>query len=235
MDSSTDVVTNDAAINDASTDSSLSPDAGDPVPKTQTIKIATDGDDGEVTETSYYPQGESSSGAAFAHRIFMGTWSGEMYWGYFRFKLQQAISAQANVTSATMKGYSVGTDGVWQSSQDWLVIHLEDSANPSAVQGISDDPYATGGRSLYPGLSVSWNANHQLPWLEAPQQRWETTPDLSVLIQALVDKYGGLALNAYVQLWIRGGNSLSEQAQVGVWDYAQGSATAAELTIEWTE
>jgi hypothetical protein len=54
---------------------------------------------------------------------------------------------------------------------------------------------------------------------------------MSALMTELVNLAGGLRAGDYVQFWIEG--SEIGQAEVGAWDYTDGAANAAKLSISW--
>ena len=65
--------------------------------------------------------------------------------------------------------------------------------------------------------------------------RWRgDAADLSLIVQELVDKHGGLAESAYVQFWIAKGDLGLMNSEVGFVDSAKSPENAAKLTITFT-
>ena len=79
----------------------------------------------------------------------------------------------------------------------------------------------------------------EVPWPESGGLAWssgvrEQSPGLAPLIQELVDRHGGLAAGAHVQLWIRG-DGYTADATAGMRDSSHpGDGPPPELVLAWT-
>lgn len=187
------------------------------------LQVTSNGDDGEVDNGSFMVNGEGGT-------LLMGAWGNNPTWSFFRFKLDQALPASAVITGATLELW--GTDEQqWDLASYALDVWLEDAADAPWVTKVGDAPSQSGGRPTTT-TKVRWPAAGGLYWRVG---QYNTSPDLALLLQELVNSYGGLVQDAYVQLWIRG--SQSNEAEVGTHNFLEAGYAASphELTISWCE
>lgn len=197
----------------------------------QALAIQSDADDGELeTSGDYGINGFAQQGEA-NNAIFMGGYDtderpGEgLTFGYFRFALQAGLPAGATVERAQLRVYA--TDQFWWDASDFLWIALEDSADAAVISAIADAPLRAGGRPLT--ATVRWPEAGALDWTF---DTWHETSDFGTLLQELVDRYGGLATGAHVQVFVyRDGGTTN--GEVAVEDFSHPATHHAELVVEW--
>lgn len=157
----------------------------------QSLTITTENDDGEgYGTTDLYFNGESNDSLDYA-----GSYDSLPTFSFFRFTLSKSIPAGASITSATLSVYGTTSVGTWGSNSDYLVIQLNDSANASQVSAASQFPNGGGNFTT----TVRWPSSGGLTWAIAGLN---TTPNISSLVQTLVNKYGGLSAGSHIQVWI---------------------------------
>jgi hypothetical protein len=212
-DSTTDVVT---TTTDATT-------SGGPI-ELGPIPIADDFDDGAIfvdgMTPAWLPSGERDLGGFFGEYPL-----GEPYFGYFRFALPEAIAADAIVHAVVLElhGWAIHQ---WSAEEDALIVFVEMSADAAQVDGA--DAFPPAGQTLLGDESVRWPAEGGLVWaIDGPN----ASPDLSPLLQALVDTHGGLQSGAHVQFWLRKADLGSISSEVGYVDAFTDAASAATLSI----
>ena len=212
---------------------SPSPSTAPPV-FTQVLQIANADDDGEIDLGAWYPQGETSN----YHILKIGSWAycttscpSSPTWGYFRFQIQKDLPVGTNFTGASLSIYGHGGDGYPEqlpAPGGHLIIHADITYNvsPPVVNGFTDSP--TSGRRKISTTVTNWPSSGNITW---EWNQWNQSPDMSALMTELVNLAGGLRAGDYVQFWIEG--SETGQAEVGAWDYTDGAANAAKLSISW--
>lgn len=189
------------------------------------IQIADDFDDGamfaDAFGTTWLPSGEGDLGG------FLGEFPlGEPYFGYFRFALPQAIAADTLVQSVVLELHG-WTTYQWSAEQDALLVFIEISADAAQVAGA--DAFPLTGKTLLAKEFIRWPSKGGLEWdIDGPN----LSPDLSPLLQALVDNYGGLESGAHVQFWVRKAELGSTESEVGYVDAFFDEANAATLSIQ---
>jgi hypothetical protein len=169
------------------------------------LTVTSNDDDGMLWDPYFAPSGDPDSNC-----IWMGYWDSKNEWGWFRFALPQALSAQAKITSVTLSLWGVDDDSAAGSA---LEIYLENSSDAAVVTGLGDAPFLPGGRPVTSVLR--WPASGGLAW---SLSQYNVTPNLAALLQGLVTSKGGLASGAHVQLWIRGAQTID--SDMGTGDYA---------------
>jgi hypothetical protein len=177
---------------------------------------------GDGYEAHWYPSGEEN----VEGRQYLGQFpAGRQYYGYMRFQLPTALTAGSTIDSATLELFG-HDDYLWDGAYA-LRVWLQESADAPKVGGISDYP-TDGGSIAFVSSSVRWPEAGGLAW---QQPGPNATPDLAVMLQALVDAQGGLEAGAHLQLWV-GSDALDGSGEeVGWLDSAAGAATAPRLTI----
>jgi len=161
-------------------------DAGPATP--HTLTLAADSDDGEISDTMLMPQGE------IRMTVFTGYGAGMPTWSFLRFTLAEAIPRSATVSAAHL---NLEGTGIWRScsTSDHLAITADESGDAPATTATTDVP---GGATALAQTSpaIAWGPLGD--WPLGPT----TSPDLSPLLQGLVDRHGGLAAGAHVRLWL---------------------------------
>jgi len=164
-------------------------------PATLSLTIATENDDSELF-MSFGNSGLFLTGENGVGDMFTGSWGSESVYGINRFTLNQAIPAGATITSATLKMYGIG-DSSWNSvGGGYLHIMVSDYADAPQVTTFQDGPGGTSGHVF--SSTVRWPFAGNLFWNTSGLN---TSVDLAILIQFLVNKYGGLANGAHIQVW----------------------------------
>lgn len=188
---------------------------------TQTLTLDDDADDGEITDGSvWFVDGEE------ADTVFMGWWSSSPSWGFFRFQLVTPIPAGSVVESAELSLFGVLTvDSGWEPTMHRLAVHTEDVPDSPRVAAPADVPGEA--RAAAPEV-VEWPAASGLAWTV---DGWNVSPDLSALVQGLVDRHGGLAMGASVQLWVRSAWDFGSNDEVQCADRGHATGPAATLRI----
>ncbi len=196
-------------------------DAVDPGPAvTQRLRIAEDLDDGEITAGVVFADGEEGES------LFIGWWTDQASWGYFRFQLTDAIPAGSVVEAAELSLHGVMVnDSQWDAARHWVVLGGEDTGDSARVTAVDHVPGEA--RAATPEL-VRWPATGTLAWAF---DGWNVSPDLSAMVQGLVDRHGGLRAGASIQLWMRAGLDDPSNHEVQVADFGNPVMQPASLTI----
>ena len=205
-------------IGDAGSPSDASLDA--PIRTTWTIAIADDTDDGQLGApgAAAFVNGENND-----ERDYTGHWSGSPTWAFARFALPAALPSGAHVTDARLHLTGVTSAGLLFPG-NMLALVAEDSADALAVTSSDDSPGSTNGR-VGTSAMVPWAV---LDFAIGP----DVSPDLSPIVQQLVDRHGGLAAGAHVTLWISG-TGYAQDGEVAFQDTAPGIA-GPSLTLVWS-
>lgn len=201
-----------------------------------TTSIEAENDDTEVWTSSLYYDGETGQSD-----MYMGADNSVLVWGSLRFRIPTAIPAGATITSANFSMY--GTDAYyWTNGSDYLHVLANDSNDAPQVAAADDVP---GGASGYyftssPG-ATSGGANVIVRWPTAGGLTWNSGgslnigPDVSSLIQFLVDKYGGLSANSHIQFWVYSQVNIPAGPEVRMADYGHPTLSAPMLILNWTK
>jgi hypothetical protein len=193
--------------------------------------VASDLDDGELDSTGFFgtggyaPQGERNGWH------YLGGYGTEespvgngLTVAFYRFELPEPIPAGATIEEATLRLW--GTDTwVWDASRMAEQIVVEDSADAQVITSLADAPLQPAGRPLVPG-EVRWPESGGLAWTLGG---WNETQNLATLVQALVDRHGGLAAGAHVQLFFF--RDARENGEVAAEDWIHPDDHEAELVI----
>lgn len=192
------------------------------VPDVQSLSITTNNDDGEIwTDGPLFEyDGE------FGTTDYAGVYQNTPVFTFLRFQLTKAIPAGATITSSSLSVRGVDVFG-WHAFAFYIQVKANDSADAAQVVSINDAPGGSSGFAFT--SSVNWPTAGYLVWDGAGMN---TTPDLKSIIQFLVNKYGGLAAGAHIQLWL-----YSDQAGIdhegGIADYGTPDFNTS-LEINWT-
>lgn len=199
----------------------------------QQLVILADADDGEIDHNGVLlPRGEAASTwkpHIDPDALYAGYWIDEetLTEGptrtYLRFQLSAALPAGASINEATLTLHGLDAPVAhadWDATTHALRVRAEDAA---------DAPAVTSGTipSLLP-TSVRWPAQGGLTWQVGAGNSVDVVP----VLQALVDKKGGLSAGAHVQLWLWGEFS-SVAAEVATPDIGRPGAVPAGLEISW--
>lgn len=201
----------------------------------QNLVVPDDAADGAIYgDGTFFGAGEDSNGGAWA-----GAWpTTSHYWGFTRFTLGSAIPNGTTISNATLElyGYDLWN---WDTDGDYLHIHVTDSADGGLPADGDDRPTPDGDTAVYPtvGSGTRWpTASGGLNWSTSG---WNTSVDISSLIQHLVDENGGLAQNSHIVVWFDAPGSDSEEVGWRDWYYNSGAcadhACAAKLNMTYSE
>ncbi len=194
-----------------------------PMTTTWTLSITDDADDGEVivagTERAVYIDGENGDQIDYA-----GQWSGAPTWAFVRYAVPGAIPPGARVLDARLRVSGLAAAGL-VTTDDGLAITGERSADAPAITARDDVPGGLNGR-------VGTTAVVRWPALGNWAIGDDISPDLSPIVQELVDQPGGLASRAHVVLWL----DAADYAQDGEVSFQDTTQTVAgpTLTITWS-
>lgn len=179
------------------------------------ISIAANGDDGNVFDGTYSPNGDDGSSD------WIGADGTKRQWGYFRFALPSAIPSGATIEAGT-KIELYGTDSyAWDSGSEYLQVYTQQSADSAQVSSGSEPTVTT--------AVVRWPASGGLSWSTSQYNEI----DITAVIQELVDDYGGLASGAHIQIWVAG--PAAQTGWLACRDYnGAAGANVAKLTIVYT-
>ena len=201
-----------------------------------TTSIESENDDVEIWTSQIWFDGENNQSD-----MYMGADGNTPVWGAFRFRIPTAIPAGATITSANFSVY--GTDTYyWVNNEDYLHVLVNDSNDAPQVTAVGDEP---GGASGYyftssPG-ATSGGPNVIVRWPTAGTLTWNSGgslnigPDVSSLIQFLVNKYGGLTANSHIQFWIYSQVYRPSGPEVKLADYGHPTLSAPMLIVNWTK
>jgi hypothetical protein len=204
-------------------DDGASSDAGEPAPTMGPLVPRSTFDDGAIFPgpygTEWFPKGEDMLGCGYAGEAPMS----RQYYAYVRFELPEALPADTVIEDAVL--VLVGhTTFSWVAS-DALRVWVQESSDAPDVGGVEDYP---GESVVLSAVSVRWPPEHGLAWQHPGTNR---SPDLSALLQHLVDANGGLAAGAHVQLWFAADEIDGFGTEVGWLDSSAGTDTAPSLSI----
>ena len=189
-----------------------------------TSAIATNDDDGEF-DSQDLPAWLTRTGESGT--VYLGNWGATgITTGYFRFQVPTAIPPGATIDLANLKFYGAD-NGYWDSSHA-LVLSADLSGNAVQPNGTEDFPSGATQHSLAT-TTVRWPSSGGLTWNTGV---WNTTPDLSAIIQEIVDAEGGLAAGSYLQFWVQGQDP-GHDSEAGVEDLSTGGGHPTNLTVTW--
>ncbi len=94
--------------------------------------------------------------------------------------------------------------------------------------------------NIYPGAGVT-STSAVVPWgspgLSWLGWDWNTSPNINSIPQEIVNSYGGIGLNSYMQFWVTRGTTFSNTSQsnqeVLGEDHSNAGYNQATLLIEW--
>ncbi|MCA9670012.1 MAG: hypothetical protein KC503_30665 [Myxococcales bacterium] len=197
------------------------------------MAVQSDLDDGELDGSGsfgtngYAPQGERNCWT------YMGGYSPNVGPGdgttisFFRFALPRAIPDGATIVSAKLELYA-RAGWMWQPQAHTLSIFGERASDAARVTSLADSPQKPGGRTLTTA-SQPWGVEGDGP-LVWPSSGWQTAPDLSAVVQEIVDGAKGVAQNAHLQLFIYRPPP-NDSGEVAVEDYCHSDGNHARLSI----
>ena len=184
---------------------------------------------------------ESAASEGYEHLVH-GEWANNLYFGYwdypqyeatyssFRFFLKKAIPKGAKVIKAFLDIRGTGSVG-WNSQKHFLEISATDSKSSPQISEFSDVIGKNNGYQETQTI-IRWPKQGGLDWNEQGLNR---TPDLSALIQELVDKYDGLDKGSSITLWLKT-SLLERSAEVMAADYGHKDFhTQLSISAEYKE
>ncbi len=201
--------------------------SGDTV-TTSPIHIVANGDDGELNfGYGIFPSGESDV-------IYSGWWEGgnTRSYGWFRFQLPVDIPSGSTILSATKITF-YQNDGFAFSNDHAVRLWLNDTINSTAptIQAHSPMSGVSGVAKVLTTASVRWPASGNLTWTSGSTIQ---TPDLSSLLQELVDTYGTLAQNTWITFYIASDLTTDpSEWYIGIEDYNAAGTNEATLIIKF--
>lgn len=183
------------------------------------LTIDSDGNDGTVS-------GGILSASGVGGENFMGDDGVDSQWSYFRFQLPQALASNVIISRANLKMMASGSSN-WNSGSNFLLVVGDKTSNASSVSTSTQYPGgATGAAETlnqilwgFPGLS--WTKGYQ------------SSDDVSSIVQEIIDDSSGLSSGAHIQLWVRGAYSFPGGGSVQTKDYSSVEKTPAQLLLEW--
>ncbi len=218
----------------STSESSSSGSTGPASPIVVTVPIAQDADDGSIYAT---PEGGviwAQSGEDGVGNGFFGEYPDDEYYvGYFRFELPpeadsgRLIEARLRLQATPQVTYMWGNThavGIW----------LESSADAPAVMGSDSFPWQLGGP---PSVGVTL-LEQTVRWPEFGPLAWAAgtniSPDISPLVELLVDEVGSLSAGDHVQFWLAVASPTGTGGEVTYVDYSNRipAPTELELTFE---
>lgn len=196
-------------------DAAVAPDAGQP--SVVRLTIETDADDGEIDGIFFDPQGETGN-LDYAGYGALATRA------YLRFHLPSGIPMGARIVQAHLEVEGTGGWGTCGVS-DHLGVRADDVMDPPAVGAATDYPGGATGGAATTAL-VLWGP--VLDWAAGPQR----SPDISTVVQELVDHQSGLAAGTHVRIWVWAGDYTSG-CEASWQDSSLAGSTPAVLEIAW--
>jgi hypothetical protein len=177
---------------------------------------------GDGYNAHWYPSGEDNAEG----RQYLGQFpTSEQYYAYMRFRLPEAVPAGSSVEGVVLE-ISGHDEYDWRGAYA-LRVWVQDTPDAAAVGGTFDYPQ-DGSSVVLSAESVRWPESGGLVW---QQPGPNATPDLAMLVQALVDAHGGLAAGAYVQFWIGEDVLDGTGEEVGWFDSIAGDELAPRLSL----
>lgn len=179
------------------------------IEKQQEVKILADTDDGEVYSGSLLTNGESGN-------IYIGEYSNQYLWGWLRFKLPFDIPSGSIVSSVSnIKVYKKGSYS-WIDGQYPIGIWAEKSNNPSVITSVNERPINGSSARTLTDTIIRVPESGGLTW--SPYNDWFSF-NIAPLIQELVDTFGGLTKDNYIQFWLSTYSINADNNEVSFSDY----------------
>jgi hypothetical protein len=195
-------------------------DAPGCTPREQNLTLSAAEDDGELYMSSFHPDGEGTPMGLNA-----GAGIGAFVWVFLRFRLADAIPANARIDDVRLSLWGVSTFR-WTPSADALSVLAELTPDAAVVAGGLGDPLRPARRTLTLS-AVRWPDSGGLPWMI---DATNDSTDLSPLVRELVSSNGGLGAGRHVQFWLRRTDTTHE-AQVVISTFVTPDFHAARLSI----
>jgi hypothetical protein len=185
--------------------------------------VSADDRDGETYESTVGFFNQDGEGG---NQVFFGNWGGSgqnKMWLYLNFTINKDIPSGSTIKGSRL---TLGGDGVisWNANVDYANIYVQDSSDSVPVASFNDTPNESNGNLVFSPLR--WPAVGGLTW-----EVVNTSPDVSSLIQQLVDKYDGLSSGSRIQFWIST-PSKGSASQLIYADFGHASHKA-DLDISW--
>lgn len=191
-----------------------------------TISIISNADDGELENTTLYISGENNLD-------YFGSYNsvGKLGWAWLRFKLPFDIPTGVTVQNSKLTVYKK-TAYSWTDDVRALKIWVEDTSSASAPTLATQQPLSGSNAKSVLATTVRWPLAGNMTW--TPINQWTDTPDVSNLVQELINTYGGLHQNDYIQFWLAAESMGPNNTWVSFADYSIGAASASQLYLEYS-
>lgn len=188
--------------------------------------IQSSSDDGAI----YFSGGQYSQ-SSFSSWIGGEYPTGYREYGYLRFQLSSAIPAGATINQSYLSVKGLYTYN-WNSTLHGLKICAQKTgANASQVTSYTEHPDYVGTTTVLTTTCARWPSTGGLTWLIDQQN---ISVNISSVIQELVDTYGGLAANNYIQLWITTDQLRSSSYDLSYSSFDGGAAESrAKLSVSF--
>ena len=196
----------------------------------QTIDIAANNDDGNIRSCQDTGSGPLQSSGDGSNRAEMGEFAQDFTdYGFYRFQLSSALPNGSTITTAYVTLEAATTWSWTFTTGDHGTLHVfADNAADAAQVSSADDCPESGTGVTVATANVAWSPT---VWTTDVQYQ---SPELKTIFQELVDDNGGMAQNAYVQLWIGTNPVASDPSMLHAYDESHATGTVAQLYIEWT-
>jgi hypothetical protein len=181
-----------------------------------------DGETAEDTPTNFFNiDGEGGE------QVYLGNWDtggSRKMWLFLNFTLSKDIPSGSTINSSYL---TIGGAGQfnWDSNNYYANIYVQDTNDASLPTMFDDSPNEANGNLVF--SPVRWPNSGGLFW-----QQINTSPDISSLVQELVDKYDGLSSGSKIQIWIST-PSFGSASQLIYADYGHANHKA-DLSINWS-
>jgi hypothetical protein len=185
-------------------------------------KFYQSGADTSVSVNGVYgPAGNNYAGGTAANGRIYGT---------FRFQIPADIPAGSMINTTYLKMLALSQDDNWNPSSSALRIYMEDSPS-SAAPPISNTNYPG---TIPNGIKLlttyqRWPAAGGLTW---PVASPVSSTDFKSVLQALVDKYGGLRAGDYIQVLVA--NDLANVDGRVYWQDTAANAYIPKIIYDFT-
>jgi len=160
-------------------------------------------------------------------QVFLGNWGGSgenKMWLFLNFTLTKDIPSGSTINSSFL---TLGGDGRynWDTNNYYANVYIQDTDNATPPSEYDDAPNEANGTLVL--SPVRWPSTGGLFW-----EQVNTSPNISSLIQELVDKYEGLSAGSNIQIWVST-PSYGSAAQLIYADFGHANHKA-DLSINWS-
>lgn len=204
---------------------------GQPMIKSQLLVIQSNQDDGEITESGSRLFNNSIINQGNDYGCILVICADYNNWGYYRLQLNSAIPQGASILNARFKLFGEGGNN-WSNNDNALKIYLQNTNNAPVINNSNICPGCSSNISVV-AQNINWVTGVGLTWLN---QQWNTSPNLSLMFDSLVNNSAGLDSGNYIQLWVsRSANYGINKIEASAQDYSHDNFNQAQLLLEWQE